>query len=340
MDERTPLMRLFRSPVARRVLLVPVVFGVAAGAVAALPVLLTVALVADLVRARWRWPTARAALAVVFYAVAEAAGLLGAGWVWLRFGWRPAAAERFLEANHAVARRWARGVLTACFRLYGMKLQVEGREHLSPGPILLLCRHASLVDTLLPLVLLGPLGARPRYVMKALLRLDPMMDVLSGRSPNALVDRFSQDSAAEVEKVAALGDGLGPRDAVALFPEGTRATAAKRARVLRKLARMGDPVRLARAQELTHTLPPRAGGALALLDRAAGVDVVFCAHTGFESLTELDDLLRGTMVGQRVQVTLWRMPAAEIPDGRDARLAWLHENWVRVDAWVGAHGAP
>jgi len=38
-----------------------------------------------------------------------------------------------------------------------------------------------------------------------------------------------------------------------------------------------------------------------------------------------------------VKVAFWRIPAAEIPGGEEARLDWLYAQWRRVDDWVCAH---
>jgi len=39
-------------------------------------------------------------------------------------------------------------------------------------------------------------------------------------------------------------------------------------------------------------------------------------------------------VGRRVELFLWRVPRAQVPEGREARLVWLDGEWARMDAWV------
>ena len=36
-----------------------------------------------------------------------------------------------------------------------------------------------------------------------------------------------------------------------------------------------------------------------------------------------------------IEVEFWRVPAAHIPEDRDARIGWLYDQLGRVDEWVG-----
>jgi len=122
-----------------------------------------------------------------------------------------------------------------------------------------------------------------------------------------------------------------------LYPEGTRATPEKRARVLTRLAEAGDTARLAAARELKHTLPPRPGGAMALLEARPDVGVLFVAHVGFDGVESLQDLWRGGLVGRELRVTMWKVNAADIPVVRQDRVAWLDREWAKIDQWVDAN---
>ena len=70
------------------------------------------------------------------------------------------------------------------------------------------------------------------------------MDLVGQRLPNVFVRRGSGRPAREAALVASLAEGLGPRDGVVIYPEGTRFTPAKRARALARLAEQNDPARL------------------------------------------------------------------------------------------------
>jgi 1-acyl-sn-glycerol-3-phosphate acyltransferase len=196
-------------------------------------------------------------------------------------------------------------------------------------------RHASLADTLLPTVLvLRRHKIRLRYVLKRELLWDPALDVAGNVLPNYFVDRGSTDAAAEVDRVRSLGVGLGERDGVLIYPEGTRFTEEKRERII-EILRHRFPHLVARAEALRGVLAPRQAGVLALLE--AGTDVVVCAHVGLDGLSHVKRVWRGGLVGVIVKVAFWRIVASEIPAGDEARIDWLFAQWRLVDDWVCNH---
>jgi 1-acyl-sn-glycerol-3-phosphate acyltransferase len=269
------------------------------------------------------------------YLGCEGAGVVATGWLWLTRGADPA---RYAERNFRLQCWWAGTLFAAARRLFALRLEVEGDELAAKGPVIVLLRHASVGDTLLPVALLSaPHGLRLRYVLKRELLWDPCLDIVGQRLPNAFVRRGSTDAAREIATVRALADGLGPGDGVLLYPEGTRFSPGRRKAALDKLA--ATPALLPRAEALTHVLPPRLGGVLALLDHAPDVDVVFCGHVGFDGVRRLGDLWNGALVGRALRVTLWRCPRASIPTDREGRVDWLYEQWARRDRWVAAAGA-
>jgi 1-acyl-sn-glycerol-3-phosphate acyltransferase len=131
--------------------------------------------------------------------------------------------------------------------------------------------------------------------------------------------------------VDALGD-----DGILIYPEGTRFTPEKREKILASIAKK-HPERFQAASALKNVLPPHLGGPLALLERneREGADVVVCAHTGLEGTRDLRHFLNGSMLGAAIRVKFWRVPFAEIPLEREARIAWLYAWWTRVDSWIG-----
>ena len=78
---------------------------------------------------------------------------------------------------------------------------------------------------------------------------------------------------------------------------------------------------------------------LALLQGAPEADVVFLAHTGLEEARTLADLWNGKLIGRVVRATSWRVPREQVPTGVRARIAWLYDEWAKVDAWVAAEQA-
>jgi 1-acyl-sn-glycerol-3-phosphate acyltransferase len=319
---------------ARRLVSVPAVFGLALLSVAAAPLWIPALALADRLR-----PPPRAALRVgalaTLYLHLEVAGVASAFALWLLHGWRRASRDRYLESNFRLQCWWASTLFRTSSRIFDLSVEVEAHEEARQTPLLLFPRHASLADTLLPAVFVSSaFGTRLRWVMKRELLWDPCLDIVGQRLPNHFVDRFSEDSAREVRAVGDLAEGLGPGEGVLIFPEGTRFTAARRRRILARLREEGDPARVARAERLEHLLPPRTGGPIALLERSPETDVVFCAHTGFEAAATLGQLWSGALVGARVRIRFWRVPAADIPGTREGRIEWLLQWWERLDAWL------
>jgi 1-acyl-sn-glycerol-3-phosphate acyltransferase len=302
-----------------------------------LPLALPIALVYDFLR-KTRMIATRILLLLTWFLTCEVwglavTGLLYLGQVTLARNDR-ARSDRWFYALESL---WSGALFHGAERIFDFHVVVEPGSDTGMGPLIVFARHASIGDTLLPILLLGARGLRIRYVMKHELRLDPCLDIVGDRVPNTFVRRNSGDAAPEIAAVVRLLEGISQRDAVVIFPEGTRFTPEKRMRVLARIEASGDAEAVRRAQSLKHILPPRPGGALGLLEANPGGDVLFFAHTGFDGIATVLDLWAGRLVGATIRVFTWRVPFAEIPKDREGRLAWLAEQWQRVDAWVGEH---
>lgn len=227
---------------------------------------------------------------------------------------------------------WATVNLRVAQRLLRLDIVAEGAEKAMPGPSILLIRHASILDTLLPCVFVQrPFGLRVRYILKQELLFDPCIDIVGNALPNYFIDRTGH-IARELEGIGALVTDLGT-DSVLIFPEGTRFSEEKRQKALQKLEAQGSPLWRS-AQALTRVLPPKPRGVLTLIDALPAVDCVLFAHTGLESFARIKDLLSGKVVGSQVRIRLWRVPSAEIPRDGDGRLRWLYSQWAKMDAYV------
>ena len=200
---------------------------------------------------------------------------------------------------------------------------------MAPGPIVVLMRHASIVDNLLPaLFVAAPHGLRLRYVLKRELLSDPSIDIAGLRLPNCFVLRGADD-----------GGGRGRPRARArgrARPVGGRAHLPGRERGSPR--RSGCAIeRVPQAAELKHVLPPRPGGTLAVLE--TGADVVVCAHHGLDGFASIGDLWRGGLVRRTVRIRFQPLPRRLPAGDREGRTAWLWQRWHEVDDWIGAQGA-
>ena len=109
---------------------------------------------------------------------------------------------------------FAWGILKVC----GIRLRVQGREHIRPGQrYVILSNHASYFD---PPALVLALGLQYRWVIKKELRKVPLFGLALETSRNLFIDRSRGSDALESIKrgLARLPDGT----SILIFPEGTR----------------------------------------------------------------------------------------------------------------------
>ncbi len=279
---------------------------------------------------------------LVWYLWCETLGVLASTglWLWAKLRRWPATAPANLAAHYALQHWWVRRLFGGARRLFGFRLHISGTDAL-PGPApILLSRHASLADTLLPFVTYAlPQHKRLAYVMKRELLWEPCLDIVGQRLPNCFVDRDAEDGSREAGLIARLLQQLAADTTLVIFPEGTRFSPARQQRALTRLADKVPAALLMRMQGWTHLLPPRLGGPLALLAaNAAGIgrDLLFCAHQGLEEASHFRSLLRGSLIGQKVSIHFWRIPFAQIPKDEDGQRALLLAQWDEMQAQVQA----
>ncbi|MFQ5554610.1 MAG: 1-acyl-sn-glycerol-3-phosphate acyltransferase [Acidimicrobiia bacterium] len=301
-----------------------------------LPAMLAAAALVDLVRwlvQRRPWMAVRLVIFAWVFFAAELWGILWLLWGWMRNGSR-ADRDKLLAAAWPVQAWWARTLFRTVRALFALDLQVEGIEGARPGPVIALFRHASIVDNLLPAVLLSDdLGLRLRWIIKKELLSVPALDVGGKRLPNYFVDRESEDPWAELEAIRSLSAGLGPDEGVLIYPEGTRFTESRRRRALERLEARGSDL-WERASRLRHLMPPKPGGVLELLD--TGHDVLICGHDGLSGFARISDLWSGAILRRTVRVSIRRIAAADVPGTRSERVAWLYDQWQIMDDWIAA----
>jgi 1-acyl-sn-glycerol-3-phosphate acyltransferase len=319
----------------RRAVLAPVVLVVEIVLLLASPVVLALALLASPFFGAWR-PLRMLAIVLSFVVRHFVASLACLG-LWFASGFgRRLADERMQRVHYAVLRWFVTGVYSTVVRVAHVEVRVsesaEVEAVLSRGerPVVVLSRHAGEGDTLLVLDhLLGRHGRRPRVVMHEALRLDPLIDVLGGRLPNRFVDPHGGDT--EVE-IAAMSSDLEDSSAVLIFPEGGNFSAGHRQKGIERLEDAGHEEQAGWARGMQHMSAPRPGGALAAIDAAPGVDVVFAGHVG--SPRSLGEVWRLLPHDQTVEMRLWLAAAGEVPAGYEERIDWLFGWWRTLDTWV------
>ena len=298
-----------------------------------LPIWIVFSVVLDLVGRKWRLPTFRLMCFAWLWLWLETLGILGAELLWLT------GQARNQRANYALQRWWAKQLIGSLRLSCGLKIEVEGAENLSAGPLICLGRHASLGDALVSAWIFGSLAKRfPRYVMKKELLFDPCLDVVGQRIPNYFVDRGSAAVRQELTGIRTMAANMGERDVAVIFPEGTRTNDEKRVGLVARLERRA-PDRHAKLIGLKRLLPPCSAGASVLLEEIPNGDVVVMWHVGFDGLDTFGGVRRRiASANPSAKVVLEHHTRASIPEG-DGFEAWLDDRWLEIDAKVVAADA-
>ena len=316
------------STLRRRIVSIPALFLAAVILTLTIPLWAPVAALFDLVRGRLRLPTVRLLAFGVCWAWLEVCGVAGAFGLWC------VGRARHHRAQYALQRWWAARLMGALRVTTGIAIEAADATALPPGPTIMLCRHASLADSLVSAwVVTSKARMNPRYVLKRELLVDPCLDIVGNRLPNHFLDRGADDSSAELAALCDLAAGLQADEVAIIFPEGTRAAAHKRERALTKIGER-DPQRASKLAPLQHLLPPRPAGAAALLDGCPTADVVVAWHVGFDGLDTFGGILRH--LSRRptpVQFHAIRIPREQVPSA-DGFTAWLDDQWLLADAAV------
>lgn len=314
----------------RRAVTVPALLAATGVLTITVPIWLPVSVLVDAIRGRFRFPLARLLA-------------FGVCWTWIEVAGVARAAATFVvgRARHAPTQYalmdwWAGALMGALQATVGFRPRVEGLEALGAGDAIVLARHASLADSLLSAwAIRCRADLWPRYVLKRELLSDPCLDIVGLRVPNHFLDRAAPDGAAELASLRELASGVTAGEVAVIFPEGTRANDAKRARALEKIGER-DPERALRLAGLQRLLPPRPAGSTALVEGAPRADVVLAWHTGFDGLDSFGRIIdRLAKPLPPVRIVFRRVPRDQVPDG-PAFADWLDEQWLRMDAEVDA----
>ena len=325
--------------VVRRVRGISIEFVAFVLATVLFPVLLLGAALVDLVlwvRHRKPWVGVRLVAMLWWFLFGEMRALITLLAIWVGtggpFGNGSLRRTRWL---YGLRVHWSRSHLGGIRVLFGLRFEIEDHELAGPGPMVIMMRHASIIDNVLPDVFVAHRhGIGLRFVVKRELQMIPTIDIGGRWAPTYYAERGGKDTAGEVAALRSLAHGLDRHEAILIYPEGTRFTTAKMERAKQVIAeRQPDISPL--AEPLRHLLPPRLGGPLALLEEARGVDVVFCGHAGFDGYAHVSDIWSGRLVGKTIHIRFWRHAAGDVPEGMEALTAWLYERWQEVDDWVG-----
>jgi 1-acyl-sn-glycerol-3-phosphate acyltransferase len=345
-------MMLPPTPI-RRLLLVPLVVVIACALAALTPAVALLTAAFNLISRRTRpeRPRRSRLLRVTWLGLAWSAGETAALtvslclWLVSGFGGR-LDTEPYQARNYAVIKWFLDLIYRVAGRACGLSVTVAGPPEAGPSgdrPLIVLSRHAGPGDSLLLIhYLLSVCERRPRVVMKATLQLDPSMDILANRVPNAFLHRAgSHHVSHHVDQIRRLAVSLDGGSALAIFPEGGNWTPHRWRRAIDRLRRGGRPDLAERAAAMPNVLPPHASGALAAIEACPAADVIFVAHTGLDRLVSVRDVWRGLRADMEIRARWWCVPSASVPRAvsRETQLTWLYDWWQRIDAWITAENS-
>jgi 1-acyl-sn-glycerol-3-phosphate acyltransferase len=261
----------------------------------------------------------------------ELRGLAGLLWLQLSTLGRPPRVDR---RAFVLRWQWLGGQFRGMRRIFRLNFDIDGLELAGGGPLIVLIRHASTVDTLLPETFIA-IQHRMwlRYVLKRELLNLPTIDIGRRWVPTVFVRRSAAGLDGETDRLKTLAGGLAHDEAVLIYPEGTLFSPAKLARAQRVVSKR-QPELADLATRLRHVLPPKLVGPVTLLQAAPGADVLVVGHLGLDSFEYPRDMWRGDLVGSTVHLKFWRYPAASVPRDDSGCARWIYERWTELDDWI------
>ena len=307
--------------------------------VALLPVLLPLfgipTLLVDLLRRDLRLPRFRRVLLIALLTIVDFSGLVGVAVIWLLspFGLR-LQSDWTQRQYEWLMHTWTSHLMWAIGVAVPLTIDASQLDEVdTSGNVVVIGRHRSLLDAVLPAMLFGDMGLRVLYTLKEDLRWEPNIDIVGHIMRHRFVTRAPQDLEAELAPIRELGSRVDDRTAAVIFPEGTFFTEVRKQRIVTSLEKR-DPSLAEKAKEMNHLLAPRPAGTLALLDGAKDADVIIFGHTGFEPFGTIGSIIKNLGPKRQIIVNAWRIPRSSIPTGHEELTHWLFDRWGELDRWI------
>ena len=218
-----------------------------------------------------------------------------------------------------------------------LRFEVEGLELAGPGPVVIMMRHASIIDNVAARRCSSHAhGIGLRFVIKRELQMIPTIDIGGRWVPTHLrPPRLGRQRRRGRGAAQPARTGSAPDEGILIYPEGTRSTTAKLARAQEIIAER-QPEIAPLANRLAATSCRRASAARSRCSTRRRTSTSSSAATPASTASQhISDIWAGGLVGTTISLRFWRYAAAEIPADDEARAAWLYERWQELDDWVG-----
>ena len=241
---------------------------------------------------------------------------------------------RAQERFHRLMIWWGGRHLVFLRRFAGLRWVVENPEEVVRANAIVLSRHASHADAVLPVLLFGNVGGHHlRYTLKDDLQWTPAMDIVGNRLPHVFVDRSPAPDSPLTDRIRELARGVDDDTVTVIFPEGTFYTPERLDRAANRIAETRPDLESA-VRSLEYLLPPRPAGTHALMEGAPSADLVLVAHEGMEAFGDLRAIRANIPLADPVRVRLWRIARDDVPEDEDEFVTWLMDQWIDMDQWI------
>ena len=297
------------------------------------PVALPVLYLVDVVTGRPRGKRSRVWMLLGATIWFEYLGLFGGAAIWLRYLGGRINPDGWMAANYRLEFWWCRSHMRNLQLFAGVRVTLLDDEPLRGPRSIVISRHSSHIDAIVPLTVLEMADRTPCYTLKQDLQWAPAMDLVGHRTRNVWIDRTPQPGSPMMAEIEELAADMPADGSAVIFPEGTFRTQERHDRAIERL-RGTRPELADRADRLRHVLPPRPAGTLALLRGAPDADIVILANVGTEGRSEIADIVATIDEPHPITVMATRYARAEVPAGDDEFTEWLVDRWLEMDDWI------
>ena len=262
----------------------------------------------------------------------EVLGVVGASFLALWFVNGRRNPTGWLAANYRLQHWWCRRHMKNLTRFAGVSITLADSTPLAGGRSIMVARHSSHIDAIVPLLVFADNDRLARYTLKEDLKWAPAMDLVGDRTPNVWINRNTPGSEM-FQHVEALAADMPEDGTCVIFPEGTFRTQERHERAIERLR--GSREDLAeKANGLRYVLPPRPAGTLALMRGAPDADIIVLANVGVEGRSSVREIIATITEGRPIEVLATRHARDTVPTDEDLINSWLIERWIEMDDWI------
>jgi len=269
--------------------------------------------------------------------LADFAGMVRTATIWVFSPFGMGVDRPKIQSRYSATMTWWTNQLTRVIS-WAAPLPIDLSEldpELLEGNAIVIGRHRSLLDAILPATVLGNHGLSTLYVLKADLQWDINIDLVGQRMGHVFVNRSPKNLDNELEPIRELAGRIDEESVGVIFPEGTFFNETRKKRAVASLRRR-NAKHADIAETLQYLLPPRPAGTLALLEGAPNADVVILGHVGFEPFGTIGQILGNLGAQHSVIVRAWRFAREHVPTEPSEQIDWLFERWQEMDDWIAS----